>query len=83
MSTHSADTMSGNNPHHIVSGLVEDRNKKPLTVRDQVNQAITTLIVRLPKLPEHQGEDTSTEMENTSARLGNLLKVINTHFEIE
>ena len=83
MSTKSADTMSGNNPHHIVSGLVEDRNKKPDTIRDQVNKAITTLIVRLPGLPEHQCEDKTEEQENTSARLGNLLKVINTHFEIE
>ncbi len=83
MATNSADTMSSNNPHHIVSGLVEDRNKKPPSVRDHVNRAISTLIVRLPQLPERQGEDTSTEMENTSARLGNLLKVINTHFEID
>jgi hypothetical protein len=82
MATNSADTMSGNNPHHIVSGLVEDRNKKPKTVRDNVNDAITTLIVRLPKLPEHQGEDSTPEMENTSIRLANLLKVINAHFEV-
>jgi len=57
--------------------------KRKDTVRDQINQAITTLIVRLPQLPEHQKEDADDAQRNTSDRLGKLMQVINTHFEVE
>lgn len=81
--TKASDTVSGNTPDYIVSGLVEDKHKKKDTLRDQVNKAIATLTVRLPQLPEHQGLDTTPAMENTSTRLENLQKVLTAHFEVE
>jgi len=72
----------GNRPDHIASGLEEDRLKPKTTVRQTVDVAAATLLANLPKLPEHQSEDSSPEMEATSHRLSLLLELINKHFEV-
>lgn len=75
--------LPGHSPDRITSGLVEDRLKKTPTVRQQVDQAASTLIVRLPKLPEHKNEDATPEQEITSVRLLKLLEVLKDHFNTE
>jgi len=72
----------GNSPHRLLSGLVEDRLKKPPTIRDQVDVAASTLLARVPKLPEHGKEDASPEQEATSNRLLKLYDLLKKHFEV-
>ena len=72
----------GNRPDNIISGLVEDRNKPKVTIREQVNRAISTLIVRLPKLSEHGVEDSTPDQENTTKRLRNLMGILELHFNL-
>jgi hypothetical protein len=84
MTTTSSHTgqAGGNRPDHIISGLVEDRNKIAPTIREQVNRAISTLTVRLPKLPEHGAEDDGAEQEGTTKRLRNLMGILDRHFDL-
>ncbi len=84
MTTTSSHTglAGGNQPAHIISGLVEDRNKPKPTIRDQINRAISTLMVRLPKLPEHGAEDANTEQEGTTKRLRNLMGILELHLSL-
>ena len=81
--TTTSSTSSGNRPDHLISGLVEDRNKPKVTIREQVNRAISTLTVRLPKLPEHGAEDTTPEQEATTKRLRNLMEILDLHFKLD
>ena len=85
MTTTSSHTgqAGGNRPDHIISGLVEDRNKLKVTIREQVNRAISTLTVRLPKLPEHGAEDSTPDQEATTRRLKNLMEIFDKHLTIE
>jgi len=82
MTTTSSNTGigGGNRPTHIVSGLIEDRNKAPKTVRNQVDEAIAILTVRLPQLQEHGDEDNTPEEELTTRRLEKLREVLKAHF---
>ena len=70
----------GNHSDHIVSGLVEDRNKPKTTVRKQVDEAISLLTVRLGQLPEHGQDDATPEQEVTTRRIEKLRHVIKLHF---
>lgn len=74
--------MPGNAPDRIASGLEEDRLKKAPTLREQVDIAASTLLARIPQLPEHGADDVEPEQIATSNRLRTLQTLLNTHFEV-
>ena len=74
--------LPNNAPDRIASGLLEDRLKKPPTLRQRVDVAAATLLALIPKLPEHKAEDALPEMEATSKRLGKLQELLKDHFEV-
>lgn len=74
--------VGGNRPDFVASGLEEDRLSPKPTLRNRVDVAAATLLASLSKLPEHQAEDLSPEMEATSYRLSLLQDLIKKHFEV-
>lgn len=67
---------------YVRSGLEDDRNKPPVTNRQRVDEAASTILAFLPQLPEHKNEDTKPEQEATSNRLLRLRKLLDEHFTV-
>jgi hypothetical protein len=79
MTTNSDQTLPGSRPAQQLSGLIEDRPSGPLSIRQRVDTAASTLLALIKQLPEHGKEDTDAFETATTSRLFNLHALLNEH----